>query len=188
MYFNESIPSHPKDIHQFFDKWSSTKKMSFTALMTALAVILQAAGGLLPGIGYFFSPFATAPILLAALISFRSGVSTYLLTSCLLLLIQPSELIIFPFTTGLLGLGLGWTFCKLNRRFGILIVNGLLLLLGACIPLYVFGFPLFGPVISPWFNIQSMIGIFGFSLIYSWLWLEFGLFLLRKINMVLELK
>jgi len=95
----------------------------FTAMLAALTVVLQAAGGALPGIGYFFSPFASVPILLGTLISFRAGVSTYSLTIFLLLLIQPSELVIFPFTTGLLGLGLGWALRTLNRRLGILFVN-----------------------------------------------------------------
>lgn len=185
MYFNKSIPSHPQDIHQFFDKWSTTKKLMFTALMAALATVLQAAGGVIPGIGYFFSPFATVPILLGALISFRSGILTYLVTICLLLVIQPSELVIFPFTTGLLGLGLGWTFRALSGGMGILFSNALLLLIGICIPLYGFGFPVFGPTVSSSFSMMALLIIFGFSLIYSWLWLEFGLFFLRKIKVIL---
>ena len=147
MYFNKTLPSHPKDIHHFFVNWSPTNKLVFMALMAALAAVLQSAGGLMPGIGYFFSPFATAPILLGASISFRSGITTYLVTICLLFLIQPSELVIFPFTTGLLGLGIGSTFCVLNGRLRILISNGLLLFLGICIPLYGFDFPVFGPTV-----------------------------------------
>jgi hypothetical protein len=188
VYFNKYIPSHPKDIHQVLDSWSLTKKLMFTALMAALATIFQSAGGLLPGIGYVFSPLATAPILLGAMISFRSGILIYVLTICLLLIIQPSELVIFPFTTGLLGLGLGWTFLALNRRLGIVFVNGLLLFIGICIPLYGFGFPVFGPTVSSSFNMTALMIIFGFSLFYSWVWLGIGLFLLRKIKRVIGLE
>lgn len=188
MYFNKPIPSHPKDIHQVFESWSLTKKLMFSALMAALAAILQSAGGLFPGIGYAFSPLATAPILLGALISFRSSMLIYFSTICLLLITQPSELVIFPFTTGLLGIGLGWTFLALNRRPGIIFLNGLLLFIGICIPLYGFGFPVFGPTVSSSFNMTTLMIIFGFSLFYSWLWLAIGLFLLRKIRMIIALE
>ncbi|CAM3171551.1 hypothetical protein FITA111629_07565 [Filibacter tadaridae] len=188
MYFTKAIPSHPHDIHLFFNKWSPTKKMMFTALMAALATILQSAGGLLPSIGYFISPFATAPILLGALISFRSGVLAYVLTIFLLVVIQPTELIIFPFTTGLLGLVLGSTFRALNRRLGVLLATSLLLVIGICVPLYGLGFPVFGPTISSSFSMLSLLIIFGFSLLYSWFWLEFGLYFLRKIKAILGIK
>jgi len=152
------------------------------ALMAALSAILQSAGGFLPGIGYFFSAFATLPILLGTLISVRSGILTYLLTICLLLLIEPTELAIFPFTTGLLGLGLGWTLCALNQRLGMLITNGFLLFSGICIPLYGFGFPVLGPALSSSFNITILLLLLGFSLLYSWLWLVLSLFFLRKLK------
>ncbi|NYF26355.1 hypothetical protein [Sporosarcina sp. JAI121] len=188
MYFYKSLLQHPKGIHQFLRQWPPAKKLIFIALMATLAVVLQSAGGLLPGIGYFFSPFATAPILLGALISFRSGVMTYLVTICLLFIIQPSELVIFPFTTGLLGLGLAWTFRVLKGRFRILISNALLLFLGICIPLYGFGFPVFGPIISSNINVTALLIIIGFSLVYCLLWIVFGLFLLRKIKVMLGLQ
>lgn len=187
MFFNKFIPSYPKDIHHVFESWSVTKKLMFIALMAALAAILQSAGGLLPGIGYAFSPLATAPIMLGALISHRSGILIYGLTICLLLIIQPSELVIFPFTTGLLALGLGWTFLTLNNRLGIIFVNGFLLFIGICIPLYGFGFPVFGPSVSSSFNMTTLLIIFGFSLFYSWLWLRISLYLLRKVGRIIDL-
>ena len=172
MSFTKSMPTHPKDIHRILTSWSPTKKLMFMALMAALAAILQSAGGFLPGIGYAISPFATAPILLVALMSLRSGIFTYIVTFCLLLLIEPSELIIFPFTTGLLGLGLGWTFLMLNKRLEIVVTNGLLVCIGICTPLYVFGFPVFGPTFSSSFNLTVLLIIFVFSLFYSWAWME----------------
>ncbi|WP_342506646.1 hypothetical protein [Sporosarcina sp. FSL K6-2383] len=188
MSFTKSIPTHPKDIHRILTSWSSTKKLLFMALMAALAAILQSAGGFLPGIGYAISPFATAPILLVALMALRSGIFTYIVTICLLVLIEPSELVIFPFTTGLLGLGLGWSFHLLSKRTEIIITNALLLSIGICTPLYVFGFPVFGPTVSSSFNPAVLLIIFIFSLLYSWLWMELGLFILRRIKAILVLK
>jgi len=188
LHVNQLIPSHPKDIHQFFQSWSITKRLIFTALMASIATILQSAGGLLPGIGYVISPLATAPILLGSLISYRSSTLIYSLTICLLVIIQPSELLIFPFTTGLLGLGIGWTLLALNNYLGIVVVNGFLLTIGICIPLYGIGFPVLGPVVSSPFNMMTLLIIFVSSLFYSWLWVKFGLFLLQKIRVIIGLE
>lgn len=186
MHVNELIPSHPKDIHQIFQSWSLIKRMIFTALMASLATILQSAGGFLPGIGYAISPLATAPILLGSLISYRSSTLIYSLTICLLVVIQPSELLIFPFTTGLLGLGLGWTFLALNNYLGIVFVNGFLLTIGICIPLYGISYPVLGPAVTSSFNMMTLLIIFIFSLFYSWLWVKFGVFLLQKVSVIIE--
>lgn len=186
MHFTTTLPSHPKYIHRILKRWRPTKKLLFIALMAALTAIFQAAGGLLPGIGFAISPFATAPIMLVALLSSRSGIFTYILTVLLLLLLQPSELLIFPFTTGLLGLGLGWTLRKLNKRPQVFMTNGLLLCIGICIPLYALGFPVFGPTVSSSINLTALLLIFTFSLLYSWIWTELSLFILRKIKPILK--
>src|SRR5690606_16683077 len=127
MHFTSQLPSHPQYIHRVLNGWRPTKKLLFMALMAALTAILQSAGGLLPPIGFVISPFATAPIIVVTLISLRSGVFTYVITILLLFLLQPSELLIFPFTTGLLGLSIGWALCKLNKRKEVILSNGLLL-------------------------------------------------------------
>ncbi|MFJ7936749.1 hypothetical protein [Sporosarcina sp. NPDC096371] len=188
MTFINSIPSHPHDIHRILNSWSPTKKLMLMALMAALAAILQSAGGVSPVIRYTISPFATAPILLVALLSLRSGIFTYLVTICLLVVTVPSELVIFPFTTGLLGLGLGWTFHTLNKRSEIAITNSLLLCIGICIPLYVFGFPIFGSTVSSTHNLTVLLIIFTFSYLYSWVWMELGLLILLKIKPILMRK
>ena len=186
MYLTKTIPTFPRDINRFVAmEWPQMKQLVFAAMMGALAAIFQSAGGLLPGIGFLISPFATLPILLGMLVSFRLGALAYVLTICLLFLIEPMELLIFPFTTGLLGLGLGWTFLVLKHRLGIIFVNGIILSIGICIPLYGLGFPVFGPSFSSSPNITMLLRIMGFSILYSWLWLELGLFLIRKIKLIL---
>lgn len=186
VYFLKSIPITPKSIHEFIAKtWSPTKKLVFSALMVATAALLQSAGGFIPVFGFFISPFTTLPILLCMLISNRHGVIAYLLTICLLFLIEPSELFIFPFTTGLLGLSIGWGFRKLNKRLAIIGLGGGVLFLGICFPLYVLGFPVFGPITSSAFNVQIISTIFLFSILYSSLWLELGLFFGRRLEKVI---
>ena len=184
MFFNTSLPSDPENIHRILNQWPPTKKLAFMALMAGFASILQAAGGLVPAVGFAISPFATAPIMVVTLMSLRSGLFTYIVTILLLLLIEPSELLIFPFTTGLLGLGLGWAFYTLTKRFDVALLNGVLLCIGICIPLYVLDFPVFGPVISS-FNFIVLFLIFAFSLLYSWIWVVLSLFTLRRLRAIL---
>ena len=77
--------------------------------MSALATMFQATGNLVPGIGLLISPFSTLPIF-CYFYSIREGILSYILTIFLLFIIEPSELIVFPFTTGLLGLALEYPF------------------------------------------------------------------------------
>ncbi|MFE0556842.1 MULTISPECIES: hypothetical protein [Paenibacillus] len=112
--------------------------MITVAFLDALSAIFQSMGGLLPGIGYLISPLATAPIVLCTILSVGSGLTAYLLTMLLLFFIQPSELIVFPFTTGLLGLGVGGSLIYLNIRLPVVITGSLSLWAGILLLLYVF--------------------------------------------------
>ncbi|MBA9027457.1 hypothetical protein [Peribacillus huizhouensis] len=99
-----------KSIQHTFLRLSKTKRLVLSSLFACLAALFQSAGGFFPGIGYFISPLATAPILFCSMLSIPLGSISYFLTIGLLLILQPSELIIFPFTTGLLGIATGASF------------------------------------------------------------------------------
>ena len=88
------------------DQYSNTLKLVLGSVLGAMAALLQAAG-LFAGIGYLFSMLATGPTVLATILSIRIGLITYILTTLLLVIIQPTEVLVFLFTTGLLGVGLG---------------------------------------------------------------------------------
>lgn len=156
------------------------------ALLAAIATILQASGSLVPFVGLFISPFTTLPIVLAALIGFRYGCISYVATIILLILIEPSELFVFPFTTGLLGLGLGLSLTGMRRRLFIISLYGFLLSIGIMIPLYVFKFPIFGPVTNSDFEISLLMLIALFSLFYSVLWVELSLIIIRRLHRTLH--
>ncbi|WP_246079712.1 hypothetical protein [Paenibacillus piri] len=119
----------------------ATRKMTITAFLAALAAIFQSMGGLLPGIGFLISPFATAPVVLCCVLSFRSGLTAYLLAILLLFFIQPGELIVFPFTTGLLALGIGGAFVYSKTRLSAVMAGSLFLWVGIFLLLYIFAFP-----------------------------------------------
>lgn len=178
------LSTAPSLINKIYGSWSSTRKLVFAAILSIFAALLQSFGGFLPVIGFLISPFAIVPILLVAMISLQHGFLSYFLTIFLLVLIQPSELFIFPFTTGLLGLGIGWGLRILNRRISIILINCIVLFIGICVPLFVLGFPILGPA-GAVHDPKLLIMILGFTIIYSWFWLEISLYLLYKLSKVL---
>ncbi|RHW37688.1 hypothetical protein D1B33_08195 [Lysinibacillus yapensis] len=165
-----------------FRKHRKTKRIVLGSLLACMAAVLQAAGGFLPGVGYMISPFATLPILIGAMFSLQMGVMAYFLTILLLFILFPSELVIFPFTTGLMGIGIGAAFSFFSKRISIILIGGFLLSLGILCLLYVFRFPVLGPTVSNSFSFLATGGILIFSFLYSWLWFEFALFFFKKIK------
>lgn len=182
MYFLKEIT---EDIHFAklkFSAYPAARKLVLAALLSGNAAILQSAGGFFPGVGYVISPFATAPILLCFVVSFWNGTLSYFLTCLLLLVLQPSELFVFPFTTGLLGAGLGIALSRCRRRLGIICKGAAFLTTGILILLYAFGFPMLGPMASSTFSLAAAIGISLFSFLYAWIWVETALFIFKKIK------
>jgi hypothetical protein len=96
---------------------------------------------------------------------------SYVITVFLLAIIQPSELFVFPFTTGLLGLSLGIAFKLWKSWISITLAGGFGLSIGIMFLLYVLRFPVLGPAVSSTFNSKTSCLIILFSLIYSWIWM-----------------
>lgn len=161
------------------DRKSRTQLLVTSAFLAALAAILQSAGGLLPGIGYMISPLATLPIAVAALLTIGSGISAYLVTIGLLVLLQPGELFIFPFTTGLLGLAIGLSLLIFQRRWIAVLAGACALFLGILFLVSMLQFPLFGPETET--GIILLLSCAGFSVVYSWIWTEVVLFFRRRL-------
>ncbi|MHC0038021.1 hypothetical protein [Pseudoneobacillus sp. C159] len=186
MYFLKTISDDVRFARVKFKKHTRMMKLIFGAIFACMAAVLQSAGGFLPVIGYFISPLATAPVLLCSMFSFSIGVMTYFLTILLLLIMQPAELFVFPFTTGLLGVGIGTSFYLLGKRFSIIVAGAILLTMGIIFLLLVIGFPIFGPLvtgtISGTISFLTIGGILVFSFFYSWLWVEIALIIFNRIR------
>jgi hypothetical protein len=181
MYFFKSISNEVKSGQLFFKKLSKTRQLVLGALFTSLAALFQSA------IGIFISPLSTAPILFCFILSLPLGVITYILTNLILLIIQPSELIIFPFTTGILGMGIGVAFYFFKQRLYIIISGAILLTIGIITLLYVFKFPVLGPMISKDFSLSTTSFLFLFAFLYSWIWVELSLAYFKKLKMFISL-
>lgn len=176
-----SILSHESiKLHHYFKTFTYSKKLVLAALFSALAAILQSTGNFLPGIGYVISPFATLPILICTIISIPFGLQSYVLTFLLLILIQPGESFIFPFTTGIVGLGMGMAVLLIKRRMGIIVITSILLMGGICFLLYIVHFPVLGPIASISPSLQIVGFIYIFSFIYSWVWVELSRLIFKK--------
>ncbi|GGA91879.1 hypothetical protein [Ornithinibacillus halotolerans] len=132
------------------------------------------------------SPLATAPVLLCCLFSISPGGLSYLLTILLLIIIEPTELIIFPFTTGLLGLGLGVAFYLFKKRITIILAGSMTLTVGIMSLLFIFQVPILGPVGSSTFSFLNAGMIFIFSFLYSWLWVEIALILIKRLKVIMK--
>lgn len=159
-----------------------TRTMVTISLFGALSALFQAAGGILPGPGYLISPFSTAPILYLTLISLRSGLTGYALAILLLLLIQPSELIVFPFTTGLLGLALGFGITHFRYRIPVVLFSAVMLWIGIALVVYAFRFPILGPSVPMGFQMNIGVYVFLFCLLYSGIWTEISFRLLARLR------
>lgn len=181
-YWEQPLPVDISTMRGKPNAGDQTKHLVTVALLGALAALLQSAGGFLPGPGYLISPFATAPIVLATVMSIRSGLGSYMLALVLLLILQPSELIVFPFTTGLLGLALGYGILRFGNRVKAITFAALVLAAGIALLLYGFRFPILGPSGAMGFRISTLAYVLLFTWIYSAIWLEASLRLLSRIK------
>ncbi|WP_148357783.1 hypothetical protein [Peribacillus simplex] len=182
MYFFKPISDEVRLSQIIFNKHKKTKKLILVSIFSCIAAILQAAG-VLPGIGYFISPLATAPILLCSMFSIPFGAMSYFLTIMLLFILQPTELIVFPFTTGLLGLGIGASFYLFRKRLSIIATSAILLMLGIMSLISILHFPVLGPAVSVSFSFLT-IG-FLLTFLYSWLWVEIALIIFKRLKMII---
>lgn len=183
MYFFKPISDEVRLSQIIFNKHKKTMKLILGSIFACIAAILQAAAGFLPGIGYFLSPLATAPILLCSMFSIPFGVMSYFLTIMLLFIIQPTELIVFPFTTGLLGLGIGASFYFFSKRLSIIATGAILLMLGIMSLIFIFHFPILGPAVPVSFSFLTIGFLLAF--IYSWLWVEIALIIYKRLKMII---
>lgn len=187
MDFFKRIPDEVQYVRLQLNKLSQTKKLTLSSILTCSAVIFQSSGGFLPVFGYIISIFSTAPVIFCSLISMQFGILSYLLTIILLVMLQPSEVLVYSFTTGLLGLGIGISILYLCRKVNIIFSSSLCLISGILVLLYVLQFPILGPIGSKTFSLWETLGIFLFSFFYSWIWVELCLFCLIRLKVIFKL-
>lgn len=160
--------------------------LPYFALLSTLTAILQLTGNFLPIVGLIISPFATLPIMMAAFLSKRAAVYTYCISVAMLLLLQPSEFFVFPFTTGLLGLTFGIGLFTVKRRIVIVFLSSISLVFGISILLYLIKFPILGPFYNTPLHLNGWTWLFTFSTLYSWLFFDICLYFVKKVQTQLK--
>ncbi|GIN87416.1 hypothetical protein J6TS2_38020 [Heyndrickxia sporothermodurans] len=186
MNFFKRVPEEVQYVRLQLNTLSQTKKLTLCSILTCSAAIFQASGGFLPVFGYIISIFSTAPVIFCSLISIQFGILSYVLTIILLVMLQPSEVLIYSFTTGLLGLGIGISILYLNRKVTIIFCSSLYLVFGILVLLYALKFPILGPIGSKTFSLWETLGIFLFSFFYSLIWVELCLFCLKRLRVIFK--
>jgi hypothetical protein len=182
MYFFHSISSEIQSIHRSLNLLPRTKRMVIGSILCSLATLFHLAGGILPVVGFFISPLATAPILICTVFSKSLGLISYLVSILLIFVLVPSELFVFPFTTGLLGLGIGMAFHFFKKRLSIIVSGSIHLTTGIILLLYGIKFPILGPSVSVSFSFSVVGYIFLFAFFYSWIWVEISFAYLKRIQ------
>lgn len=157
------------------------RKVVYGALLACFATIFQSAG-ILGGLGYFVSALSTLPILIATILSLQMGFLTYIVAFVMISIIQPSELFAYPFTTGLLGLSMGFAFRLFKKGYLVATFSGVSLTLGILFILYIIQFPILGPSVASSVDMKIVMMIVLFSIIYSWIWMKGLISLVKKIN------
>lgn len=182
-YWILPVSSKLGEIREKINAFSHAKKIVVIAFFSAMAAIFQSAG-IVAGFGYLISFLATAPIIMMVFFSLVHGLMGYILTVLLLLVLAPSELIVFPFTTGLLGLGLGAGMLYFKKRIAVIAFSAFWLCAGISVILYMFRFPVLGPMVETSFSIKAVAAIYVFSLFYSWFWVEISRVIIGKLIMI----
>lgn len=141
---------------------------------------------MLGGLGFVVSALSTLPILIATLISLQLGFLTYTVALVMIAIIQPSELFAFPFTTGLLGLSMGLAFRFFKSGFLVAAFSGVSLTLGILFILLVIQFPILGPAATAGADLNLVIMIALFSIIYSWIWLKGFLLVAKRLDGIIR--
>lgn len=138
-------------------------------LLTSLTVLLQSAPVFLPAIGLAFSPFSTLPIAIAAVCNIFLGVTVFLSSTFILIIVSPQEAMILLFTTGILGVVLG----ALLYRKGILVTilaAAIALTIGMSILTYIVAIPSFSELAASLSQLLTLL-LFGiFSIVYVSIW------------------
>lgn len=186
MYYFKPISDEIRLTQKTFKNYKKTKKLILGGIFACIAAVFQTAGGFLPGIGYLLSPLATAPILLYSMLSVPFGLLVYFQTMILLFILQPTELFVFPFTTGLLGLNIGAAFHFFRHRINIIATGTFTLMLGISALLFILRYPILGPAISDNFSYLTIGIILFFCFLYSWLWVEIALIIFKRLKVFIS--
>lgn len=161
--------------------------ISIGGILTTIAVIFQSAPIFLPAIGLMLSPLSTLPIALAAYFNISLGITVLFSSVLILVFISIQEALIFLFTTGLLGIVVGFLYKK--RLIVSVLYTTIALFIGMILLTYFVGISAFGNFTRSLSIPVTLLIFILFSLIYATIWnicfKKFIHYLIIKINALL---
>ena len=142
--------------------------ISIGGILTTLAVLFQSAPVFLPTVGMALSPFSTLPIAIAAYFSSSLGILVLLSSAFILLFISIEETLILLFTTGLLGLIVGFFYKR--KLVTSILCSAIALAIGMATLTFIIGISAFGDFTSSLSLAVTLLIFILFSLIYASIW------------------
>lgn len=144
----------------------------FGGMMAALAAALQLGPIYLPIVGVLLAMVSSLPMAIQALRDPRWAPLSAGVAAVVMFTIAPQEATIFAFTSGPLGLAVGYAIRLGLRRWQAIPMVGAVLLAGILLLAYLIGLPPLGPGLATW-SLSAQLGAYAsFSLIWGALWVE----------------
>ena len=166
-------------------KMNIVRFISIGGILTTIAVIFQSAPIFLPALGMALSPFSTLPIALAAYFNISLGITVLFSSVFILIFVSIEEALILLFTTGLLGIVLGFVY---KKNFIVSIISTTITLtIGMILLTFIVGISAFGDFTRSLSIPITILVFIIFSFIYAIIWnIGFKKFILYliKINIL----
>lgn len=140
-------------------------------ILTTIAAIFQSAPIFLPAIGMILSPFSTLPIALAAYFNISLGITVLFSSFLILTFFSLQEAFILLFTTGLLGIMVGFLYKK--RLVVSILYTSIALFIGMILLTNIVGISAFGDFTRSLSLPLTLLIFILFSLIYTTVWVVF---------------
>ena len=151
-------------------KLNQIHHLSQGGILTALTIIFQAAPVFLPTIGLILSPVSTFFVAIGAITNITLGVFIFISSAIILLTISIEEALVYIFTTGILGLIIGFLLYR-QKLLICLIISSLTLSLGMFLLTLIINLSGFNEIVNGFPIIQYLSIFVLFSLLYSFLWI-----------------
>lgn len=155
------------------NKESKSFSLCSCAIFSLLAAVMQLFPIFFPIIGLMISPFSTLPICICTIKNRHLGMLSYPCAFLLISLFNIQEAIIFLFTTGPLGLALGYCFNNEMGRLKATFFTGTVLFMGITTMTHLIGISAFGDFLNSENYIFLLSIYLIFSLFWSFMWIAF---------------
>lgn len=160
---------------------SNTKLIVLGAFLICLSVLFQLLPVVFSGAFVLATIFSGVPIYIIAKLKVKLGVTAYLVSAIIIMLVSLHEGVFFLCTNGAIGLSLGICHNRTNKKLIIYSISAIVLASGLCIINFIIGIPVFGFKLP----LSNFIEI-GFFIMFSFLYSIFYFFIISLLVKLLN--